>query len=147
MPLPLWLARFNRRVTNRLMRPVARRLPGFGLLVHLGRASGRTYETPIDCWLEGGVITVALTYGPRVDWLRNLAAAGGGRLVMRGRIVTVGPPQALDEATGPRRVPPVVRVVVALIDVHDFVEFEVLTTPRPSGWRPPGPWCGPRRAA
>ncbi|HVC32388.1 MAG TPA: nitroreductase family deazaflavin-dependent oxidoreductase, partial [Chloroflexota bacterium] len=29
MVLPRWLARFNRRVTNRVTRPVAAYLPGF----------------------------------------------------------------------------------------------------------------------
>jgi hypothetical protein len=56
MPLPKRLAGFNARVTNRLTRRGAGRLPGFGIVSHVGRRSGRAYRTPV----------FALTYsGPR----------------------------------------------------------------------------------
>ena len=38
MPLPKGLARFNLRVTNRVLGPVAARLPGFGIVIHVGGA-------------------------------------------------------------------------------------------------------------
>jgi len=36
MPVPRWLARFTRHVTNRVLGPVARYLPAFGVVVHTG---------------------------------------------------------------------------------------------------------------
>ena len=37
MPAPRWLARFNLVVTNRLLGPLARHLPGMGVVLHIGR--------------------------------------------------------------------------------------------------------------
>ena len=38
-----WAAAFNLVVTNRITSRFADRLPGFGLLTHIGRKSGRLY--------------------------------------------------------------------------------------------------------
>jgi hypothetical protein len=53
MPLPKRLAGFNARVTNRLTRRVAGRLPGFGIVSHVGRRSGRAYRTPVNVFRDG----------------------------------------------------------------------------------------------
>ena len=37
MPLPRWVARFNRHATNRLARPVASGLPWLGVVIPRGR--------------------------------------------------------------------------------------------------------------
>jgi hypothetical protein len=42
------LAHFNRRFTNHVARPLAMLLPGFGVVVHTGRRSGREYRTPVN---------------------------------------------------------------------------------------------------
>jgi hypothetical protein len=47
MPAPRWVATVNRRFTNHLMSVVAMRRPGFGIITHTGRRSGRTYRTPV----------------------------------------------------------------------------------------------------
>ena len=62
MPLPRWLARFNRRVTNRLFGPVAPRLPGFGVVVHTGRKTHRPYRTPMNVFrcADGGHVSSEL---------------------------------------------------------------------------------------
>jgi hypothetical protein len=41
MPAPRSLARFNKRFTNRLTSKVAGHLPGFAIVSHVGRKSGR----------------------------------------------------------------------------------------------------------
>src|ERR671924_348945 len=48
MPLPRRLATFNRVVTNRVLGPFARYVPGFAVVSHVGRRSGRTYRTPVS---------------------------------------------------------------------------------------------------
>jgi hypothetical protein len=47
------VARFNPRVTNRITRPLARWLPGFGVVEHAGRRSGRRYRTPVNVFRSG----------------------------------------------------------------------------------------------
>jgi uncharacterized membrane protein len=41
-----WLAKINIAVTNRITSLFAGWLPGFGILTHVGRKSGKLYRTP-----------------------------------------------------------------------------------------------------
>lgn len=41
-----WLAKINIAVTNRVTSLFAGWLPGFGILTHVGRRSGKVYRTP-----------------------------------------------------------------------------------------------------
>ena len=56
------IARFNRQVLNRLTRPLARHLPGFGVIIHRGRRTDRLYKTPVNVFRHDGDYVVALTY-------------------------------------------------------------------------------------
>jgi deazaflavin-dependent oxidoreductase (nitroreductase family) len=116
MPLPQQVARFNRRVTNRITRPFAGRLPGFGIVIHIGRTSGRTYRTPINIFRDGNDYIIALTYGAEADWVRNVQAAGGCQIVTRGRRISLTNPRLV---TDPRRqwAPPLVRLILGLTNV------------------------------
>lgn len=67
MPVSMNVARFNKRYLKRLFLRAAGRLPGFGIVTHLGRKAGRRYRTPVNVFrTEGGYIAV-LTYGPGAD--------------------------------------------------------------------------------
>ena len=126
MPLPKGLARFNRRVTNRITRPFASRLSGFAVLHHKGRKSGQEYETPLNAWRQGPQVLVSLTYGSDVDWLKNARAAGVSIIVMRGDRARVGPPTTIPAEEGRARVPKSVRIALDLLNVDGFVVFPVL---------------------
>ena len=69
---------FNKYVTNRILGNLARTPRGpFAFVRHVGRRSGKHYQTPIMVQpIEGGFV-IALTYGTEVDWYRNVVAAGG----------------------------------------------------------------------
>jgi deazaflavin-dependent oxidoreductase (nitroreductase family) len=55
----------------------------FALVRHVGRKSGKTFETPIlHARTREGFVAV-LIYGPEVSWYRNIRAAGRG-VVVRG---------------------------------------------------------------
>ena len=75
------VAHFNKRVTNRISGPLAPHLPGFGVVGHVGRTSGRRYETPVNVFRRPGGFVIALTYGTQADWVRNVLAADGCTLV------------------------------------------------------------------
>ncbi|WP_158879461.1 nitroreductase family deazaflavin-dependent oxidoreductase [Amycolatopsis anabasis] len=92
MRLPDRLARFNRHVTNPIQRLWAGQLPGFGIIEHTGRKSGKRYRTPINVFRVADGFAIFLTYGPDRDWVRNLKAAGGGGLVHRGRTLEITDP-------------------------------------------------------
>ena len=122
MPAPRWLARANRRVTNRLTEPLASRLPGFGVIEHRGRRSGRAYRTPVNLFRAPAGYVVALTYGADSDWVRNVLASGGCELTWRGRHVHVSSPTVVHDERR-RAVPPAVRIPLRLLGVADFLQL------------------------
>src|SRR5690348_1163368 len=98
MQLPQWLARFNRHVTNPVQRLWAGRAPTMGILIHVGRRSGKPYRTPLTVFSTRDGVAVLLTYGPDRDWLKNLTAAGGGTLRRHGRSFPVTNPRVMSKA-------------------------------------------------
>ncbi|MVU78363.1 DUF385 domain-containing protein [Nocardia sp. ET3-3] len=84
MPMPRWLAQTNKYGLNRLTRFLAPWLPGWALVVHRGRKSGRTFRTPLWAFRRGDDFVIALTYGSTSDWVRNVEAAGSFDLVHLG---------------------------------------------------------------
>ena len=120
MPLPKRLARFNRHVTNRIVGPVARRLPGFAVVSHVGRRSGRVYRTPVNLFRDGDHYVIALTYGSDSQWVRNVLAAGAVDIETRGRRVHLVAPEVVRDA---RRslVPEPIRPILRLARVSDFM--------------------------
>jgi deazaflavin-dependent oxidoreductase (nitroreductase family) len=110
------LARFNRRLPNRVIGTFAgRRLSPVGLMVHQGRRSGRQYRTPVvPLPLPDGFL-VSLPYGPERDWVRNVLAAGHCTLRRGGRRFELADPRLLDAAGAAPLLPaplrPALRVV------------------------------------
>jgi deazaflavin-dependent oxidoreductase (nitroreductase family) len=71
---------------NRLTSRMARGRHGpFSLIRHVGRKSGRAYETPVILVHVPEGFIAELTYGENVDWYRNVVAAGGCVVVHHGR--------------------------------------------------------------
>jgi deazaflavin-dependent oxidoreductase (nitroreductase family) len=115
---------FVKRFVNPVLRNFTRLSFGpFGLLRHVGRRSGKRYEIPIMVWpVEGGFV-IELTYGRKVDWLRNLQAAGQGSLRYHNREYVLQKPQFIDAATGWRALPSWTKPLLRLSGEHDFVKL------------------------
>ena len=96
MKLSRRVARFNRNINNRVQGVYAWILPPWSVILHRGRRSGREYRTPVLAFRRGRVLIVALLYGTESDWLRNVRAAGGGRVVRAGRTYEAGPPRVVE---------------------------------------------------
>lgn len=125
MQLPQGLARFNRHVTNPIQRMWAGWLPSFGILEHVGRRSGTPYRTPVNVFrteVDGKPgVAILLTYGPERDWLKNLTAAGGGRLRARGKTVGIADPRVVSKAEAAAHVSRGVRRVFARLPFEQAV--------------------------
>ena len=120
MPIPLRVGRWNRAVTNRVTTPLARWLPGFGVVRHVGRRSGRRYQTPVNLFPTDGGFTIALTYGTGADWVRNVVTHGGCEIETRGRRVRCEAPRLVhDPAARGIRLPE--RPILRLLRVADFL--------------------------
>jgi len=122
MPLGRRMAGFNRRVTNRLTLGPAAHLPGFGVVLHVGRRSGRRYRTPVNVFPTADGYVVALTYGRDAEWVKNVRAAGSCEIITRGRTEQLGSPRPFRDE-GRAAVPFPARLVLRLFHVADFLEL------------------------
>lgn len=96
MQFPQWYARWNRLVTNKIVRLWAGWAPAMGLLTHVGRTSGKEYRTPLNVFPTADGLAVLLPYGPaNTEWLRNLNASGGGRIQRYGKTFDVIEPRVM----------------------------------------------------
>jgi hypothetical protein len=71
---------------------------------------------------EGFVI--ALTYGPKVDWYRNLLAAGGGTICWHKAVYAVGKPEPLDATTALKAFPTPFKQILRRTGLQDFVQVK-----------------------
>lgn len=115
---------FTTKVFNPISRHVAGWLPGFGILIYRGRTSGRAYRTPMNVFRHGDEYVLALTYGPDVQWVKNVMAAGGCQLVTRGRTLRLVAPRLFTDP-GRRLMPQPVRFFLGLMRVAEFMELQI----------------------
>lgn len=125
MPMPRAVAHANKRVLNPVVRLLARFVPGLAVIEHRGRRSGTPYRTPVLLFRHGDQVVVALTYGPKADWVRNVLASEGARIRDRTGSYRVGVPVVRRDDTGPVRLPALVRAILTRGDVHDFLHLTV----------------------
>lgn len=72
---------------NRLTLRLARWGHGpFSVVRHVGRKSGKTFETPIILATTDGGYVAELTYGDQVNWYRNIVAAGSCDVIVKGSL-------------------------------------------------------------
>jgi len=117
-----WLAKINIAFTNRITSLFAGWLPGFGILTHLGRKSGKVYRTPINVFRASKGFIIALTYSSQSEWVKNVLAAGGCELRTRGKRYQLSSPQVVDDPTR-RRFPISVRVVLKIVGADEYMEL------------------------
>ena len=110
---------FNKYVTNRLLRGFANSSHGpFAVIRHVGRRSGKPYETTIMVWPMGEGFVIALTYGPDVDWYRNMLAAGGGTVFWHHKLYAVGKPEPIDAKAALQAFPALFRLILPMHVKH-----------------------------
>jgi deazaflavin-dependent oxidoreductase (nitroreductase family) len=114
------IARLNKAGLNKVMRHLAPWMPGFGLMMHRGRKSGREFSTPINIFRRDGGYVVCLTYGVESDWVRNVLAAGQCSVITRRHTVRLVNPR-LDHDETRHWLPWAPREITGLIDANDFL--------------------------
>ena len=136
MVLPLRATTRVRRALNPLLGAFADDVPPLAALHHVGRRSGTRYRTPMLAFPTARGIVLALTYGPDVQWLRNVMAADGARMVRGGEVLVLAAPQLLRGPEGARLVPAWTRAALRLLKVDEFVELAVVRRGSPARGRP-----------
>lgn len=131
MPAPRWLAKANRVGFNRLIRRIAPRAPGFGVVVHRGRRSGNTFRTPVNVFRKDGGFLIALTYGSDSDWVKNVLAAGGCEFETRGKRYELTSPRLFRDESR-QGVPGPVRAALGAIRVYEFLALDIARPESPA---------------
>ncbi len=119
---------FNRRRLNPWTLGFAgRRGVYFHVLRHVGRRSGRVYETPLEALPIGDCFAIPMTYGMRADWARNTLATGGATLLREGEALAVTRPRVvrLDEVAD--ALPAVERLGMRLLGIDELLLVERAT--------------------
>jgi deazaflavin-dependent oxidoreductase (nitroreductase family) len=123
------LARFNRKVGNRIVGRGLSMMPGFGAIVHRGRKSGRQYRTPVKIFRTDHGYLIALPYGPESDWVRNVLAAGGCELLTRDRRIRLEEPRVFTASSQAElvqaKIPAPLRTMLAWFGVTGFIEMRL----------------------
>jgi deazaflavin-dependent oxidoreductase (nitroreductase family) len=116
------LAKFNLSVTNRITGLFAGWLPGFGILTHVGRKSGKVYRTPINVFRATNGFVIALTYSSESEWVKNVLSAGYCELKTQGRAYQLFEPKVVHDPSR-RRFPCLVRIVLRLVGADEYIEL------------------------
>jgi deazaflavin-dependent oxidoreductase (nitroreductase family) len=93
------IRRLNIRVLNPRQMDTAGEPGAFaGVLRHTGRTSGTVYETPLGIETTDDGFVIALVYGDRTQWSRNVLAAGTATIVKDGAEYEVDRPEVVPAA-------------------------------------------------
>jgi len=129
MPAPRWVARANKVGLNRLTQFVAPWAPGWAVVIHRGRKSGRTFRTPLWAFRRRGGYVIALTYGSGADWVRNVMAAQGCGLESRRRHYQLGAPRLYQDETA-ADMPAFIRFMLRrVLKAPEFLSLEIVGEP------------------
>lgn len=110
------------RTLNRVARRAAHSGRGpFSVVRHVGRRSSRAYETPVMLARTPRGLMAELTYGPRVDWYRNVVAAGSCEVLHQGRWYHVDGVEAVPTRDGYTAFGPQRSMVLRLLRRREFV--------------------------
>ncbi|MFZ1177314.1 MAG: nitroreductase family deazaflavin-dependent oxidoreductase [Mycobacterium sp.] len=116
-PFRRFLAAYN-HMTRRIS---GTKRSSWGLLTHVGRRSGRVYQTSLGTNPYRDGFLLPLSYGPHTDWYQNLMAAGVCTLAWKGRTYWLERPELISGPEAMRAWPIGSRVLLTLAGIRDFV--------------------------
>ncbi len=100
------LRRFSRLFNPMQMRTAGSRGAYASVVRHVGRKSGRPYETPVGAVATEDGFVIALPYGTRSNWVRNVLASGAATIVNDGHAYPVDRPELVPLETVATRFSP-----------------------------------------
>jgi hypothetical protein len=110
--------RFHHAVGNPLqMRSAGTPGTYASVLKHEGRTTGRTYETPVWAVPTEDGFVIAIVYGSRTNWLKNVLASGSAAIVQEGDTNPVDRPEIVPMVSVRAYFPAVLQRIDRLIRV------------------------------
>jgi deazaflavin-dependent oxidoreductase (nitroreductase family) len=119
-----FLRTFTIRFVNPITRLVVGWLPGFAILRYRGRKSGKEYRTPMSLFRRGDHYLFALTYGPEVQWVKNVSAAGQLDVRTMGRDIHLVEPELFNDPSC-RQMPLLILPMLRVMRVSDFLRMRI----------------------
>lgn len=114
----------NKVVTNPILgRLAGARIGPFALIRHKGRKSGKQYATPVMVFPFEGGFMVALTYGPEVDWYKNVLVAGECGVRWHAQEYTINSVEPVSKSDALPHLPALIRSAVQLMGVAHYVRL------------------------
>ncbi|WP_156768086.1 nitroreductase family deazaflavin-dependent oxidoreductase [Mycobacterium sp. E1386] len=112
---------FLRRYNDATRKISGTKRSSWALLTHVGRRSGRVYQTSLGAIPYRDGFLLPLGYGPHTDWYRNLMAAGACTLAYKGQAYWLERPELVSCPDVMRAWPARSRILLQLAGIHDFV--------------------------
>ena len=122
------------RVGSRRLNPFivsiagSQHMPLLGVIHHRGRRSGRPYTTPLVARPTKDGFVLPLTFGEKADWFRNVQAAGACTVRWKGVDYPLIEPEVVDWATVRASFSPLLRFLVPVIGIEQFVRLRHVPT-------------------
>lgn len=110
MIFPVWLENFQIKYINPVVSPLAKKLPGFTVVKHRGRKSGKQFETTVNSFRKGDVLAIGLLHG-KTNWVKNVLAAGEADMCVSGTDLHVVNPRVLPAGTVDPSLPRIAQIV------------------------------------
>jgi deazaflavin-dependent oxidoreductase (nitroreductase family) len=128
VPAIVKLARqLNKYVLNPLMLRLAGQPSWYAAVVHhVGRRSGRAYQTPVVAEPLDDGFAIPLPYGADVDWVRNVVAAGRCTIQRRGVSIACDQPEIVSYAAIADRLPQRARRAQRLLGLDKYLVVKEL---------------------
>jgi deazaflavin-dependent oxidoreductase (nitroreductase family) len=97
----------------------------FSILRHVGRYSGRIYQTPVLASYVSKTVIIPLSYGENVDWLRNILTQGGCEIRWRNNWMHAINPMIIDSETAFTILPEKRRNIFERFKLEKFLRMQV----------------------
>ncbi len=120
MPMPLWWGQINKRVFN----PRELKKGDRPVLTHIGRSSGKVYETPLDAHRVDDGYLFILVYGSKSDWVQNILAAGSATLRINGQETQLANPRLVTKDEAWHLVDPGTKEPPGLLRISEFLQMD-----------------------
>ena len=110
MLMPPALERLQIKFMNPLLRPISKWMPGFAVIKHRGRTSGKEYETIVTAYRKDSVLAIGLMHG-KTNWVKNVLAAGEADIRVGRKDLHLANPRVLPAGTVDHTLPRMAQIV------------------------------------
>jgi len=118
---------FNKYILNHITLLLAGSNIGpFSKLIHTGRKSGKTFQTPVVATYIDDVVIIPLSYGEKVDWLRNILAVGGCKIIYRKKRITTTNPEVVTGEVAMLLLPEKRRRIFERFNLEKFLRLQIV---------------------